>query len=112
MVPNSLPQQRPLPIWFNALLLLDAFVVGGLTALVLVNRLLQDIMYRSIAMSPDLLNALDHLLPYLAFYFAALVLLAWITGGTFLWLRTRARVALALTVIGPPVLCVGLVVLR
>ena len=65
------------PIWFYSLILLEAFVLGGCLALILVNDLLTTIMYRLVSgeAQGEILNVLDHMLPYqLAFWSVALVL--------------------------------------
>ncbi len=80
-------------LWFNALLLLDAFVAGGVVALILVNQLLETIMARllTIEAAQEILNVLDHLLPYWVGYIGASLLLGVITLVAFLWLWLRTN---------------------
>ena len=81
----------PRPIGFNALLLFDAFMLGGLVALGLVNQLLESTMDRLIKVEAqaEILNVLDHLIPYWVGYLGVSLLLGLTTVGAYLWLRSR-----------------------
>jgi hypothetical protein len=70
-------------------LLLDAFVLGALVSLFLVQRLLVRIMKRLLTGSAqgEILNVLDHLLPYWAGWIVALLGLLLVTAGLGLWRR-------------------------
>ena len=106
-MPNdNQPQERraPHPIWFNALLLLDAFVLGGLAVWRFVLTFLESAMTRFITSSGEIWHVLDKLGPYWLGHTAVFLLLVLITVGAYLWLRTRSAVASALTVIIPIVL--------
>ena len=68
MSKDNLPQKQlgPRPIWFKALLLLDAFALGGLVATELVRQLLEIIGNRLITVEAQdaILHVLDYLFPY------------------------------------------------
>ena len=72
----------------RVLVALEIFLAGGLAALLMVRRLLLTIMDRLISgqAQGEILNVLDHLLPYYVAYFAALVVVgilaatAWFAG--------------------------------
>ncbi len=102
------PGQRPL--WLEALLLLTIFALGGLVAMELVQRLLEDLMAQLVTVEAqaEILNGLDHLLPYRLGYIGATLLLGWFTAGAYLSLRTRSRVVVILTIVSPLVLLVWL----
>ena len=116
MLKDNLPQKRlgPRPLWFNAMLLLDAFVLGGLVAMRLVLHLLEIIMDRLITMEAqqEILNVLDHLLPYWLGYMGVSLLLGLITVGAYLWLKTRSRIMITLTLMIPLILLVSFFALR
>ena len=96
-------QLGPRPLWFNALLLLDAFALGGLVAMELVRQLLEIIGNRLITVEAQsvILHVLDHLLPYWLGYVGVSLLLGLITVGAYLWLKTRARIMITLTLLIP-----------
>lgn len=77
----------------NGLLLLDAFVLGGLVAMWLVYQELVSTMHRLIKIEAqqEILNALDHLLPYWVYYIGIALVMALLTLGIVLWPRTRSR---------------------
>lgn len=104
----------PYPIGFNALLLLDAFALGGLVVWRLVLSLLESRMVDPLPPAAiDTLTGIDHLLfPYWLGHTGVALLLLLITAGAYLWLRTRSVVASGLTVIIPIVLLVWLWVSR
>jgi hypothetical protein len=88
------PQQQPRPAGAGrlyGLLLLDAFTIGGLVVILLVRQLLLDIMGRLISPTAqaEILNVLDHLLPYSLAYLGATLLLVLLTAGVYA-LRRRA----------------------
>ena len=116
MSKDNLPEKQPgpRPIWFNALLLLNAFVLGGLVAMGLVRQLLESTMDQLIKVEAqaEILNVLDHLLPYWLGYIGVSLLLGWITVGAYLWLKTRSRIVITLTLIIPLTLLVSLFALR
>ena len=116
MSKDNLPKKQPgpRPLWFNALLLLDAFALGGLVALRLVLHLLESTMDRLIKVEAqaEILNVLDHLVLYWLGYIGVSLLLGWITVGAYLWLKTRSRIVITLTLIIPSILLVSFLALR
>lgn len=102
------------PLWFNALLLLDAFALGGLSVWRLVLNLLESKMVDPLP--PDairMLVGIDHtLFPYWVGYTVLVILVVWTSLGSYLWLRTRWRVVPALTILVPLVLLIWLVASR
>lgn len=102
------------PLWFKALALLITFTLGGLVATELTQRLLQDIADRLVTVEAqaEILNALDHLLPYRIGYVGATFLLIWVTVGAYLWLRTKSPLAISLTLAIPLVALLYFWVLR
>jgi hypothetical protein len=81
---------RPSRFWLT-LTALDAFVLGGLVAVLLVRQMLIAIMLRLVTApaQAELLNVLDHLLPYTLGYVAAALLLLCLTLAA--WMRTCPR---------------------
>ena len=75
------------------LLALEIFLAGGLTALLLVRQLLLTIMARliSAAAQAEILNVLDHLLPYYVAYGLALLAVGLLIAATWLWSSARGR---------------------
>jgi hypothetical protein len=73
------------------LLALEIFLAGGFVALLLVRRLLLTIIVRltSGAAQAEILNVLDHLLPYYFGYGLALLVVGLLTAG--IWLAQAAR---------------------
>ncbi len=102
------------PLWFNILLLLDTFALGGLVVWRVVLVLLADKMVDPLRPGAlDMLVGIDHtLLPYWFGHTVIAVLLVWITAGVYAWLRTRARIVPALTLVIPTVLVVWLMASR
>ncbi len=102
------------PLWFKALALLITFTLGGLVATELTQRLLQDIADRLVTVEAqaEILNALDHLLPYRIGYVGATFLLIWVTVGAYLWLRTKSPLAISPTLAIPLVALLYFWVLR
>ncbi len=102
------------PHWFKALLLLTTFTLGGLVATELTQRLLQDIADRLITVEAqaEILNVLDHFLPYRIGYVGATFLLTSVTVGGYLWLRTKSPLAISLALAIPIVALLYLWVLR
>ena len=94
MSKDNLPKKQlgPRPLWFVALLLLDAFVLGGLVAMGLVRQSLESTMNQLITVEAqaEILNVLDHLLPYWLGYIGISLLLGLTTVGAYLCLRTRS----------------------
>ncbi len=116
MSKDNLPNKQlgPRPVWFNVLLLLDAFALGGLVAMGLVRQLLESIMNRLITVEAqsEILNVLDHLMPYRLGYAGVSLLLGLITVGAYLWLKTRSRIVITLTLMIPFILLVSFFALR
>ncbi len=82
-------------LWLPALLLLDALVLGGITALVLVAQLLNDTMSSmNEAIPGDAFGVIPHvqdkLLFYWLAYFGIAILLGLATLVAYLWLRMRS----------------------
>ena len=57
-------------------------------------------------------NVLDHLLPYWLAYVGVSLLLGLITVGAYLWLKTRSRIMIALTLMIPLILLVSFFAIR
>jgi hypothetical protein len=95
-LPKNQVAQRPSTLC--ALLILDAFALGGLVAVELVRQLLISIMNRliSAAAQAEILNVLDHLFPYQVGYLGATFLISLITISAYLWLRTRSWIITSL----------------
>ena len=91
------------PLWFKALSLLTTFALGGWVAVELTQRLLQSIADRLVTAEAqaEILNALDHFFPYRIVFVGAALLLTWITGGAYLWLRSRSALVISLTLAIP-----------
>jgi len=70
---------------------LDGLALGGLIAVVLVHRLLLTIMARLVTgdAQGEILNVLEHLLPYIVGYAAATLVMLW--TSLLVWLATRLR---------------------
>lgn len=92
------------PTWFSALLLLDAFALGGLAVWILVLTSLEYVMTGFITPSGEIFHALDMLFPYWLGHTVVSLLLVLITAGAYLWLKTRSRIGIALTFITPIIL--------
>ncbi len=100
------PEQKPNSprgAWFTVLLLLDAFVVGGVTALVLVNQLLNTTMSRMNESIPgDAFGVIPHvqdkLIVYWLGYIGIAILLGLATLVAYLWLRMQSAQSAAETV--------------
>ncbi len=111
MSKDNLPKKQigPRPLWFKALLLLDAFALGGLVAMELVRQLLQSIGNRLITVGAQsiILHVLDQLILYWLSYVEVSLFLGLITFGAYLWLKTRWRIMIALTLLIPSILLVS-----
>jgi hypothetical protein len=85
------PRQRHLPI-LSVLMMLDVFVLGGVVALVLVNRLLSNQLAVYAPYSMDaasaILDVMEDLFPYYVVCIVGLLALVLITLGVWAWLRT------------------------
>ncbi len=105
---DGLPRKQPgqHSLWFNVLLLVDAFALGGLVIWRLVLSLLESKMVDPLPPAAiDTLTGIDHtLFPYWVGHTGISLLLFWITAGAYLWLRTRLRVVAALAIIVPAAL--------
>ena len=82
-------------VWFSVLLLLDSFVLGGVTVLVLVNQLLNTTMSSMNESIPgDAFGVIPHvqdrLLYYWVGYLGIAVLLILVTYGAYMWLAIRS----------------------
>jgi hypothetical protein len=92
MSKNDLSKTQPgrRPTWFKVLLLLDAFALGGLAVWRLVLTLLENIMQQLITgeAQAEIINVLDHLVPYWLAHTGVLLLLGLLTIGAYVWLRT------------------------
>jgi hypothetical protein len=77
---------------FNTLLLFDAFVLGGTLAMIPVMQLLESTLDRLIKVEAqqEILNVIDHLIPYWLGYIGVSLLLGLTTIGRYVWLRTRS----------------------
>lgn len=93
MSKNDLSKTQPSrrPTWFNVLLLLDAFALGGLAVWRLVLTLLENIMQQLITggAQAEIINVLDHLVPYWLAHTGVSLLLGLLTVGAYMWLRWR-----------------------
>lgn len=87
-------RQRCLAI-LSILLALDLFVLGGLIALLLVNRLLNNQLNiyvpHSWAAADAILDFKDDLLPYYVVYGGTLLALILVTVSAWVWLITKSR---------------------
>ena len=83
---------RPSRLW-TVLIAVDAFVLGGLVAVLLVRQLIVTIMLRltSAAAQAEVLNMLDHPLPYTLGYLAAVMVLGLVTLAVWLGRRASSR---------------------
>ena len=99
------------PIWFNALLLLDAFAIGGLAVWHFVIDLLDEQMQRTTAMqfAGDILHIEDKMFVYWVSQTGVAFVLVLMTIASYLFLRTRSKTVFALT-LGIPV-SIGFVLL-
>lgn len=86
--------RRRFPV-LATLLALDAFALGGLVALLMVNRFLNNhVIYYAQTNMPaasTILDLLDDLLLYLAGYIGALLILLLTTVVAWVWLETRSQ---------------------
>ncbi len=105
-------QRGPNPIWFNALLLLDAFAVGGLAVWRFVLTFLENAQRGFVPPSGEIFHVLDKLAPYWLGHTGISLLLLVITVSGYLWLRTRSVVASVLTIAIPIALIVLLLISR
>ena len=94
------------PMWLYGLVLLDAFMLGGVLAMVLVRDLLVTIMYRLISgeAQGEILNVLDHMLPYQFAFWGAALGLSVLTSAAVLWQTKSWRIAV-LPVVAFAALC-------
>jgi hypothetical protein len=79
-------------LFFLVLYLLDAFMLGGLVALLAVSQLLESIKNRVVTMeaASEILNVQDQLLPYYVAFIGAFLALALLTLGAWLWRALRS----------------------
>lgn len=79
----------------SILLALDAFALGGVVTLLLVNRLLHNqlVIYvpHSFAAADAILDFMDDLLPYYWVYGGGLLVLLLITANVWVWLVTKSE---------------------
>ncbi len=80
-------------MWFTILLLLDAFVLGGLVVWRLMLNVLESAMAQ--ATNPDAIGTYFHVdnlfVPYWVSHTGIMLLLVVITAGAFVWLKIRPR---------------------
>jgi hypothetical protein len=79
-----------------ALLALDGFILGGLVALLIVNRLLTTqlgvyVAANNMAAASAILDFMDDLVPSFFCYGAALLVAVLLTASVWTWLSTRSR---------------------
>jgi hypothetical protein len=95
MKPIRVPRQRRLSI-LSLLLALDAFVLGGLLALLVVNRLLNNqldvYLSHSFVAAATILDFMDDLLPYYVIYGGTLLALVLTTLIAWMWSKTKSPV--------------------
>jgi hypothetical protein len=96
----------PYPIWFNVLLMLDAFALGGLAVWRFTLSFLESAMTGFVIPSGEIFHVLDRLVPYWLGHTGVTLILLLLTAGGYLWLRTRSMLASALTVMIPIALMV------
>lgn len=80
------------PAVLSALIVLDAFALGALVGVYAVQQVLVDTMNRLVSASAqaEILNALDHLLPYFIGSIAVVLMLGLATVLVYLgWIMTR-----------------------
>ncbi len=87
--------RRRVPI-LSILAALDAFVLGGLVALFMVNRFLDSHLARYVqgdfmSEASTILDLMDNLLAYFAGYIVALLVLLLITAVAWVWLKTQSQ---------------------
>ncbi len=99
-------QRGARPLWFNALLLLDAFTLGGLAVWRFVLAFLETTMTGFTTSCGEIFHVLDKLAPYWFGHIVVSILLLCVTAAGYLWLRTRSAVVSAL----PLVIFIALVV--
>ena len=94
MLNDKAVEKPPAPSFpmLSILLMLDSFAFGGLAALEIVCQLLTSIMDRlvSVDAQAEILNVLDHLLPYRVGYIGATILLVVITAGVYARLKSKS----------------------
>lgn len=103
---NHVNASQQSPVWLYGVVVMDAFVLGGVLAMILVNDLLTTIMYRLVSgeAQGEILNVLDHILPYqIGFWGAALVLT--VLTSIALQFQTRSWRIAALPLVGFAALC-------
>ncbi len=102
----------PRPIWFNVLLFLDVFALGGLAVWRFVLTFLENAQTGFITPSGEIFHVLDALSPYWLGYTAASILLLFFSAGGYLWLRTRSRIVSVVPIHIPFILLSWLVIAR
>ena len=92
MSKGNLPKKQlePRPIWFNVLLMLDAFALGGLAVWRLVLTFLESEMTGFVTPTGEISHVLDKLVPYWLGHAGVSLLLLLMTASGYLWLRTRS----------------------
>ena len=89
----SKKQLKPRPIWFNALLMLDAFALGGLAVWRFVLTFLESEMTGFVPPTGEIFHVLDKLFLYTLGHTGVSLLLLLMTASGYLWLRTRSSAA-------------------
>ncbi len=87
------PRVRGGPWWFTVLVVLDAFVLGGLVTTRMIVALLEDMgpRFTSGDAQSTVWHIVDQLVPYWFFYGLALVILLIITLFAFAWIEMKRR---------------------
>ncbi len=91
----SRKQRGARPVWFNVLLLLDMFALGGLAVWRLVLSFLDRTMHEPgrIGCFGEIPHILDKLLPYWLGHTGLALLLLLITALAYVWVRTTSSSA-------------------
>jgi hypothetical protein len=93
MEPIRAPRQRRLPI-LSLLLALDAFGLGGLLTLLVVNRLLNNqldvYLSHSFVAAATILDFMEDLIPYYVIYGGTLLALVLTTFIAWMWSKTKS----------------------
>ena len=91
---QAFPRSRALLT--KALILLNAFVLGGCLALLIVNRLLKQqldiyVSTQSMDAASTILDFMDDLLPIYLIWGSVLLLLLIVSAAVWSWIKTRSR---------------------
>ncbi len=100
------------PTWFNVLLLLDAFALGGLAVWRFVIDFMDNAMTGFVTTCGEIFHVQDKIAIYWVNHGAVSLLLVCITVGAYLWLRTRSRIVSAVPLSIPFILLVWFMISR